>query len=298
MEDKDQRKAYVFAIIAVLIWSTVASAFKLSLRYVDHIQLLFYAALVTVVVLFAVLVLQKKLHLLRDYTWKEYLRSAVMGLVNPFLYYLVLFKAYSLLQAQEAQPLNYTWPIWLVLLSIPFLKQKIKALSVVAILISFCGVVMIATGGRLSGLGFDEPWGILLGLGSAVIWASFWIMNLRDGRDEVAKLFLNFCFGTVYIFIVLVMFSDPIVVSRWGLAGMAYVGLFEMGITFLLWSMALRLSKNTARISNLIYLTPFVSLVIIYFFVGESIYVSTMVGLVLIVEGIVIQRLTDRKKSN
>ena len=220
---EDQKKAYLFALVAVLIWSTVASAFKISLRYVDHIQMLFYAAVVTVAVLFVVLLVQKKLYFLKRYTWKDYLKSAIMGLVNPFLYYLVLFKAYSLLQAQEAQPLNYTWPIWLVLLSIPFLKQKINVLSVVAIIISFCGVVMIATGGKVSGLSFSNPWGVLLGLGSAVIWASFWIMNLRDKRDEVAKLFLNFCFGTVYIFVVLMIFSEPVVTHRWGLAGMAYV---------------------------------------------------------------------------
>ena len=32
-----------------------------------------------------------------------------------------------------------------------------------------------------------------------------------------------------------------------------YVGLFEMGITFVLWLSALKSTNNTARISNLIF---------------------------------------------
>ncbi len=76
-----------------------------------------------------------------------------------------------------------------------------------------------------------------------------------------------------------------------GLLGAVYVGLFEMGITFLLWLKALKLSKTTAHVTNLIYMVPFLSLVLIWFTVGETILPSTIVGLVFIVGGIVLQRL-------
>jgi drug/metabolite transporter (DMT)-like permease len=75
-----------------------------------------------------------------------------------------------------------------------------------------------------------------------------------------------------------------------GTIGSVYVGLFEMGITFLVWLKALRLSKTTAQIANLIYLTPFLSLVIIHFAVGEKILPSTLLGLGFIVGGIIIGR--------
>ncbi|NJK98814.1 MAG: EamA family transporter, partial [Bacteroidales bacterium] len=51
----------------------------------------------------------------------------MLGFLNPLLYYLVLFKAYSLLPAQIAQPLNYTWPLILVILSIIFLSKNIRS---------------------------------------------------------------------------------------------------------------------------------------------------------------------------
>ncbi|MGB2697415.1 MAG: DMT family transporter, partial [Candidatus Zixiibacteriota bacterium] len=142
-----QKQAYTYAIITILFWSTMASAFKVSLRYVDFLQLLFYSSFVSILVLFFILLIQNKFHLLKSYTGKDYLHSALLGFLNPFIYYVVLFKAYSLLRAQEAQPLNYTWQIMLVLLSIPLLKQKIKPLGILAIFISFFGVFVISTQG-------------------------------------------------------------------------------------------------------------------------------------------------------
>ena len=103
---KQQKQAYIYALSAVLFWSTVASAFKVSLRYVNYLQLLLYASLVSTVCLFVVLVFQGKAPLLSTYSKKEYLHSALLGFLNPFLYYVILFKAYSLLPAQQAQPLN------------------------------------------------------------------------------------------------------------------------------------------------------------------------------------------------
>ena len=98
---KDQSKAYIYACLAVLFWSTVASAFKVALRYVGYLQLLFFSAFVSLIVVFIVLIIRQKLHLLKEQTARDCLRSALLGLLNPFLYYIVLFNAYSVLPAQE-----------------------------------------------------------------------------------------------------------------------------------------------------------------------------------------------------
>ena len=289
-----QKQAYTYAIVAVLFWSTVASAFKVSLRHLDFLQLLFFASIVSIVILFLLLLIQNKLNLFREYSGKDYLRSAMLGFLNPFLYYVVLFKAYSLLPAQEAQPLNYTWSIMLVLLSIPLLKQKIRSASILAIFISYFGVFVISTRGNILGFTFTNLNGVLLALGSAVIWALFWIYNIKDKRDEVAKLFLNFSFGFVFILIAMLLSSRMRIPAMVGLLGATYVGLFEMGITFVLWLKALKLSRTTAQVSNLIYLSPFVSLVLIHFVVGEKILPSTIIGLIFIVAGIIMQQRYSR----
>ena len=294
---KQQRQAYTYALLAVLCWSTIGSAFKISLRYLDFLTLLLFASFVAVAVLFIVLLLQGKLHLLKKLKKEDLLWSALLGLLNPFLYYVVLLKAYELLPAQEAGTLNYIWPLVLVLLSIPMLRQKITVWSILAILVSFFGIILISTHGRLLSFHFSSPAGVLLALGSAFFWALYWIFNMKDRREEVSKLFLNFCFGFFYILLTIAILRlFRLTWSRYpllpwqGIAGSVYLGIFEMGITFILWMMALKLSSTTARVSNLIYLSPFVSLILIHFFVGEVILLSTVIGLVFIIGGIVIQQ--------
>jgi len=81
-----------------------------------------------------------------------------------------------------------------------------------------------------------------------------------------------------------------------GLLAAVYVGIFEVGITYVLWMKAMQLSTNNAKIGNLVFLAPFISLIFIHFILKETIYVTTFIGLIFIVSGIFTQRL-DRKKQ-
>jgi drug/metabolite transporter (DMT)-like permease len=285
-----QTKAYLCASATIVFWATSASAFKISLLYTDVFSLLFYASVTSTVAFFIYILISKKLSLLRSLSGKDYLYSGLLGFLNPFLYYVVLFKAYSILPAQEAQPLNFVWPITLVLLSIPLLKQKIRTKDILATFISFAGVFIISTRGDIFGFRFTSITGVLLATGSSFVWALFWIYNVRDKRDEVVRLFLNFTFGSVMTFLLMVLLVGVYVPNPTGLLGAVYVGLFEMGITFLLWLKALKLSKTTAHVTNLIYVVPFLSLVVISIVLGETILPSTLIGLVCIVGGIILQR--------
>ena len=292
-----QNKAYFCAIIVVLFWSTVASAFKISLRYLDVLPLLFFSSLFSTIILFFFLLFFNKLTSLRALPKKDYLHSAFLGLLNPFIYYLVLFKAYSILPAQEALVLNFTWPIMLVLLSIPLLSQKIKLKSIFAIIISFFGVFIISTRGDILGFRFTSVTGVSLAVGSSIIWAIFWIYNVKDKTDELIRLFLNFAFGSFFIFLAMLLVSGVWIPSLNGLLGAVYIGLFEMGITFLLWLKALKLSKTTAYVASLIYLVPFFSVVVIHFVVGEKIFLSTIIGLLFIITGIILQKLSSPRSQ-
>ena len=267
------------AVGAVLLWSTVASAFKLSLRYMSPLQLLLYASLTSLIVFGFLYSREFSLR-------KENLRSAYLGLINPLLYYTVLFSAYDRLPAQEAQALNYTWPLMLVLLSIPLLGKRPGARTVLGLFIGFLGALVVATKGNITGLNFSDPVGVALGLGSAVIWASYWILNLRDDRPLIEKMFWNFLFGFAYVSVVLALSGGPAVPPAEGLVGAAYVGLFEMGVTFLLWYKAVE--GDMAFASNLAYLVPFLSLFFISLVVGEGIAPATVLGLAMIVGGIII----------
>lgn len=288
---KNQSKAYLFAGITIIFWATSASAFKIGLRHIDYLQLLFIANLTAVLFLFAVLLFQKRLTFFRKIEKRHYSHSAILGFLNPFLYYVVLFIAYSMLPAQVAQPLNFVWPLMLVLLSVPILKQKLRIRSFIALIISFIGVFFISSEGNILNLRFSNPLGVSLALSSSIVWALYWLFNMKDTREEESKLFLNFLFALVLIFIATLLFSDFKSINVKGLLAGIYIGLFEMGITFVIWLKALKLSGRTDKIGNLIYLTPFFSLVFISLILGEKIYITTFIGLILIITGIFTQQI-------
>jgi len=293
----NQRKAYFYALGAVLIWSTVASAFKISLRTLSPAHLLLYANLVSVLLLGTILLCRSELGRALPKSRQELLRSACLGLLNPFLYYLILFKAFTLLPAQEAQPLNYTWAITLSLLAVPLLTQRLCLREVIAILISYSGVLVISTRGDLLGLNFSDPYGVALALGSTIIWALYWIYNTRDDRPPLAGLFMSFLCALPLIFFYCLIFTEMQVPDVTGLLGAAYIGCFEMGISFFLWLQALKYTASTARISSLIFISPFISLVLIHLLVGEEILPSTFYGLILIVAGLILQQFVRKNTS-
>jgi drug/metabolite transporter (DMT)-like permease len=286
---KNQKLAYFYIEVVIFLWSTVASAFKIALRYLSVLQLLFLSSLTSLAILFIILLTEGKFRFLLKCSKKGFLHSFLASLLNPFLYYTVLFAAYDMLPAQVAQPLNYTWPIMLVVLSAVFLGQKIPLRGFIAIFVSFAGVVIIASNGSFSAFHSLNTVGVFLALFSAVIWGSFWIINMKDKRDEVVKLCLNFLFGTAFIFLVVLMKGGLSCIDVRGIFPAVYVGLFEMGITYLLFLKSLSLSENTAKISKLIYLAPFLSLLFIHIIVKEKILFSTFVGLSFIVAGIFIE---------
>ena len=287
-----QTQAYLYAAVTVLFWSTVATAFKLSLRHVGPDVLVFYSSAVSVAVLLCITLATGRLGQLREWNIGDLRISLCLGFLNPFLYYLVLFKAYDLLPAQEALTLNFTWPMVLALFSILLLRQPIGTRAIAAMAISFAGVALIATRGDPLGLDLANPRGVALALGSTLIWTLYWIYGVKDGRDPVTRLLVNFVFGCGFSGGFLWLAGTLEMPGAAGLAGAAYIGTFEMGIAFVAWLRALKLSRTTAQVGQLIYLTPFLSLLVIALFVGEPIYPSTLAGLALIVGGIALQRRT------
>jgi drug/metabolite transporter (DMT)-like permease len=240
---------------------------------------------------------QGRIALLKTLKGKDYLFSALLGFLNPFLYYLVIFKAYTLLPAQMAQPLNMIWGIVLVLISIPILKQKVRVIDMLALLVCFSGVVVISTQGNLSGFHIDSPLGVLLAVGSSLVWSFYWVLNVRDKLDGVLRLFLNFVFGFGFILLTIIFIFPIKAPVLEGVLGAFYIGLFEMGLAFALWVKALKLADAAVNIAILIYIVPFISFIFIHLFVGEQIHLSSVFGAAMIVAGILLNKYTKKKSQ-
>jgi drug/metabolite transporter (DMT)-like permease len=289
-------KSYLFGGLSVLFWSTVATAFKIALKGLDFIQLIFFASAVTVILLFILLVIQSKLKDLLSQPSGNIVSATLLGVLNPAAYYLILFKAYSMLPAQVAQPVNMVWPIVLTFLSVPLLGQSIGRYSIAGLLISFAGVICISLQGGKENLGQASIPGVILALVSSIIWALYWIFNVRQKGDAIIKLFLNFLSGLIILTVIVIAFSDFRIVPNISFSAALYVGIFETGITYIFWMKAMQFSSNNAKTGNLIFLTPFLSLIFIRFVLKETLFLTTFIGLIFIIAGIFIQRF-DRSSN-
>lgn len=291
----DKIKSLLFILATVTLWSTTATAFKLTLEGISPINLVFYSSLTSAIIFSIYMLVKNPKEISINFSSSNLRNSIILGMLNPFLYYIVLFKAYQLLPAQEAQPLNYSWPIVFSIFSIIFLKQKLSLKILFGLIISFSGVIVIATRGNFSSLHFHNLFGVLLAIGSSLIWALFWTLNILDKREDVQKLFSAFVFGTILIFLYIFLFDSFDKIEIKYLLGSIYIGTFEMGITFLFWLRGISLSANKAKSSTLAYLSPFISILFISFVLKEKILVTSVVGLILIVSGILLQQISFRK---
>ncbi|MDB2688242.1 DMT family transporter [Luminiphilus sp.] len=289
----NEHRAFKLGLSAVMLWSTVATAFSISLRYLTPLQLVALASAVSWCFLSLRLLQPARWQALRATAMRDRLFGLAMGWLNPALYYLVLFAAYDRLPAQEAMAINYSWGITLALIAAPLLGQKLSLYSLLTSGISYFGIVVIATRGEPEALNFAQPEGVALALLSTLIWSLYWVINARKEIDPEVQLFLNFT-GALPLLSALVWYQDAAVPLSWqGWAGGLYVGLFEMGLAFVLWMGAMQATRSTIRISSLIFLSPPLSLLFIWLIAGEALRPYTFVGLLLILLGLWLQRRAD-----
>ncbi|QOR39738.1 DMT family transporter [Billgrantia diversa] len=281
------RQAILFGLGAVALWSTVATAFKVALTYMSPLELMWLASLVSWLLMSALVVRQG---LLGEAVRRGWRTAAWAGLMNPVAYYLVLFGAYDRLPGQEAMALNYTWALAMAFLAVPILGQRLTRIDVLAGLVAYSGVWVIATRGRVFDVAFADPLGVGLALASTLLWALYWLLNVRDRRPPLVAQWQNFSVG-LPVLTLLMLLGPGFAWHGWSALGAGvYVGLFEMGIAFVLWQLAMHRVSRTARVSNLIFLSPPVSLLLLYLVVGEPILASTLIGLVLILGGLGLQQ--------
>ena len=283
----------VLGLVAVLMWSTIATAFKLGLRDLTPIQLLWIGSCFSWMLFTACILVTPKPSLARN----QVLGALLLGFINPVLYYVVLLYAYDLLPAHVAQPLNYTWAITTALLAIPLLGQKLSFRKFSGILLGYLGVLILVTGGNFTlDLKYDG-FGVVLALTSTLIWALYWIYSVKIDLPASWFMWLSFTAATPVLTIVCLIAPGLPELSIWNLSTGAWIGLFEMGFAFLLWQRAMAITDSAANLSQLIFLSPLISLLFITNILQETIHASVFLALVLIMVGFLIVNRTVSTSS-
>jgi len=284
------RLALACGLGAVGLWSTMATAFKWALEFSSPIQLIAIAVTVSWLFFAARLVYQGKISQLKTISGGTLRRCLALGCINPVLFYGVLFTAYDLLPAQDAMAINYTWGLTLPFIAACFSRVLPSITEASLALLSYVGILIIVTDGNLTSFEFDNVTGVALAIGSTVLWGLSWVLNKliveRANVDAELALLLNFTTAVPILWVTLSITGSLPSLNSGTVLGGIYIGLFEMGVAFVLWMKAMQLTDTPIRVSSLIFLAPPLSLVFIATVLGEAVATSTLVGLVFILVGL------------
>lgn len=278
---------YVYITFVVLFWASTAAVSKLLLTNLSNLQLLFFTCAFATTSLFIIIILQNKFYIIREFKVKDYLTFIYMGFISVFLYTFFLFEALRILMAQEAFILNYLWPIMVVIFSAIILKEEFTFRKVLGVTVSFIGVFIVLTQPGAT-LHFNSLKGTLSAIGCAFSYGLFSVLGKKKEYDRYVSMMFYYFFASIFSSIPILIYSDYPRLSILELAGVLWLGVFANGFAFVFWFLALK-HGDTAKMSNIVFLTPFLSLVYIHFLLGEEILITSILGLLFILAGILIQ---------
>lgn len=281
------KKGYLYAFISIFFWASTTAVTKLLLKSLNSIEIMAISYVFAVITMLLITLFQKKLYIVKTLKLKDYLRFIFMGFVGIFLYTYLLYTALNYLPAQEALIINYLWPIMVVIFASLILKEKLNMKKIIAIVLSFIGIVIVVTKGNFSDINLN-PIGLLMALSGSIIYGLFSVLSKKYNYDNTISMLFYFLTALICSITATLLFYKIPSISVTELLGIAWTGIFTSAIAFTAWTLALKYG-DTAKLSTIIFLTPFLSLVYIYFILGESISIYSVIGLMVIVIGIFIQ---------
>lgn len=288
-------RSFFFLGLCILSWGLIPVVTKNILIELDNLQMLFYSTIFSCIMMGGIVLFQKKISVLTTYSIRDYTKIGVLGFLGTYLYYVLLYGALALTSASEGFILAYTWPMLVIILAFPLLRERLTVKKLCSICISFVGIVVIVTHGRIFTLSFTSLQGDMLALGGAGVFALFSVLGKKYQYDQVVSVFIYFVTALAFITPTLFLFSSLKMPSFHVWLWLLLNGFVVNGISYIFWFKALEYG-DTSVISNALCLTPFLSLVYIALFLGEEILLTSVVGLVIIVVGIILQSMNLRQR--
>ena len=240
-------------------------------------------------ILFLVVFFQNKIGEIKKLKSIDYFKMFGMGFVGIFLYHILLFGGFAIAPAGQANVINYLWPVFIIIFSVPILKEKLNYKTILAVLVSFTGALIVFTRGSLSNFDNEYALGYLLAALAAVCYGLFSVLGKKLHYEKYTSMLIYYIFATILIVPTTLIFSDFVVPQTIGaiVAILLLGGVFN-SIAFVFWFKALK-EGDTHKTANAVYAIPFLALIWTYFLNAEPIQLFSIIGLVLIIVGITIQ---------
>ena len=281
-------KYVVYAILAILIWSTLGTL-GLYTKNVPSLQLLSISLLTSGLI-----------SLIKINEWGIPRRTFIIGVGGIFGYHYLIFSAYKNAPIIEANLINYLWPLLIVFLSPIILSQyKLKTHHVIGTLLGFLGSYLIITNGKFT-FDYQNLPGYLMAASAALIWAMYSLMMKRVKPFHTAAIGLFTLVSGALSVLILVLTTKVIYYptpSEW--FSLILLGLGPMGSAFFLWDKALK-EGDPRVVGSISYLTPLFSTLLLVIVGGQRINLVSALSMVCLIMGALIgsKDVFMRKSSN
>ncbi len=285
------KKEYLFAVISVFAWGTMAPVSKVLLDGYSNMEVLGYGSAIGALILLVTLMIRGEGKLLKAYGPKRIAGLMTLGFFGYFLYSAFYYEGLKVLSSQTACVLNYLWPIASVIVSCIVLRERINKAMAIAIALSFTGVIIMMYPGKGQG---GSTKGYIFCILGALLYGSFNVFNKKQGGNQTVNMFVYLSVGAVCALLINIPngFHAP---DGYGMLGFLWLGIIIDGLGYLLWAIAMQ-GSSTGIISNFAYATPVISLVLSSLFLKERITGNVLIGMAMIFAGIILQVYRNLKK--
>ena len=282
---------YSAAFVAVLLWASAFPATRYALEYYSPVSLMvmrFTAASLTL----GIIGLIKKISLPK---LKDLPLFVASGLSGVFLYSFLFNTGSVSVSAGVSSFIIASSPIFTIVLARIFLKETVKPLCRVGILISCLGlgVVTLTQSAELS-----LNLGLILVIGASVSSGVYSLIVRIVTKKYTA---LEATTYTIIAGTLGTLFFLPTAISEIPDSNMTVnlivvlMGIFPAAVAYLTWSYAISKAKKTAHVIVFSYLIPFISALIAYLWLNETLSVYTLIGGLVIIGGMVLTNIFARE---
>jgi len=286
-----QSLTYLSAMLATLLWASAFPATRYALQYYSPVSLMvmrFTAASVTLILVGLI----KKIDLPKI---KDFPLFAASGLSGVFLYSYLFNTGSVSVPAGVSSFIIASAPIFTLVLTRVFLKEVIKPICWVGVLISFTGLAAV-TLTQTTEFVFDI--GVILvicaALSSGVYSTVMRVLTKKYTALEATTY--TIIAGTLGTLLFLPTAIQEIPDSNLTVnLVVVFMGVFPAAIAYLAWSYALSKAHKTAHVTVFSYLIPFISALIAYVWLRETITIYVLLGGIVIIAGMVLTNVFDRK---
>ncbi len=284
--DKMNRKtkSIIYVLICVLLWALIPVVSKLGQSNLDNHQFLFWSSAVSFLTFLIIILTRKKGKVILRLSTKDWIHSIVLGLLGTYLYYILLYFGYANAKGIEVLIIQYCWPIFVIVLSILILKERLNLRKVISIILGFFGVFMVLTKGKLSDIHFNNLFVDSIVLIAAFVFGLFSVLSKKIKIDSLPLVTIYFFTATIISFLSMITLSEFKLPTKETYLPILINGIFVNGISYIYWIGALKIGE-ASFIAPFVFLTPVISTVLLILFFKEPFQLVYVVGMTSVILG-------------